>query len=165
MSATDELCEMLTGRCEEFFVNDFGVNWRYYSDPHTATESMDGTLIVTGLTPAQAVIATLGRGTMTAEQVQELMESNSHQYQSLTDPYVYLTEYDWQAIADELNGMLNDADATSERQGGAGTCHDVAGIDDVFECSACGGRYQAWAIKRWARYCPDCGRRFIREGE
>lgn len=42
---------------------------------------------------------------------------------------------------------------------GAGTCHDVAGMDDVFECSACGGRYQAWAIKRWARYCPDCGRR------
>ena len=60
MSATDTLCAMLADRREEFFVNDFGVNWRYYSDPHTATESMDGTLIVTGLTPAQAVNATLG---------------------------------------------------------------------------------------------------------
>lgn len=62
MSATDTLCAMLADRCEEFFVNDFGVNWRYYSDPHTATESMDGTLIVTGLTPAQAIAATLGAG-------------------------------------------------------------------------------------------------------
>ncbi len=44
---------------------------------------------------------------------------------------------------------------------GCGTCHDVAGMDDVFECSACGGRYQAWAIKRWARYCPDCGRKVV----
>lgn len=60
MSSLDELGEMLADRCEEFFVNDFGVNWRYYSDPHTATESMDGTLIVTGLTPEQAIAATLG---------------------------------------------------------------------------------------------------------
>ncbi len=35
--------------------------WQAYSNPHTATESMDGTLIVTGLTPAQAIAATLGR--------------------------------------------------------------------------------------------------------
>lgn len=40
-----------------------------------------------------------------------------------------------------------------------GTCHECAGMDDVFECSACGGRYEGWALKRWARYCPDCGRR------
>ena len=68
MSSVDELCEMLADRHEEFFVNDFGVNWRYYSDPHTADESMDGTLIVTGLTPAQAVIATLGTGTCEADE-------------------------------------------------------------------------------------------------
>lgn len=60
MSPIDELCLMLAGRREEFFVNDFGVNWRYYSDPHTATECMDGRLIVSGLTPAQAIAATLG---------------------------------------------------------------------------------------------------------
>lgn len=68
MSSLDELGEMLADRCEEFFMNDFGVNWRYYSDPHTATESMDGTLIVTGLTPEQAIAATLGVGTCEADE-------------------------------------------------------------------------------------------------
>lgn len=44
--------------------------------------------------------------TLTAEQVRELMEDNSHDYPSPTDPYVFITEYDWQAIADELNAVL-----------------------------------------------------------
>ena len=44
---------------------------------------------------------------------------------------------------------------------GAGTCHECAGMDDVFECSACGGRYEGWALKRWARYCPDCGAKVV----
>ena len=42
---------------------------------------------------------------------------------------------------------------------GRGTCHECAGMDDVFECSACGARYESWALKRFASYCPDCGRR------
>ena len=41
-------------------------------------------------------------GTLTAEKVRELMEENSRQYPSPTDPYVWLTEYDWQAIAATL---------------------------------------------------------------
>lgn len=45
------------------------------------------------------------------------------------------------------------------------TCRECAGMADLFECSACGGRYEGWALKRWARYCPDCGRRLVREGE
>lgn len=48
-------------------------------------------------------------GTLTAEKVRELMEENSRQYQSPTDPYVWLTEYDWQAIADELNATLGES--------------------------------------------------------
>ena len=55
------LVELLDERNEHYVVNDLGVTWSYYSDPHTATESMDGTLIVTGLTPEQVVEATLGR--------------------------------------------------------------------------------------------------------
>ena len=43
------------------------------------------------------------------------------------------------------------------------TCHNVAGMDDVFECSACGGRYISWELRRWARYCPDCGRKVVDE--
>ena len=62
MSEIDGLKALLDGRGEPYVVNDFGVTWQYHSDPHTATESMDGTLIVTGLTPEQAVDATLGRG-------------------------------------------------------------------------------------------------------
>lgn len=58
---TELLCKLLEERCEDYTRNDFGITWSYYSDPHTATESMDGTLIVTGLTPEQAVAATLGR--------------------------------------------------------------------------------------------------------
>lgn len=44
---------------------------------------------------------------------------------------------------------------------GRGECHNIAGMEDVFECSACGGRYAVWEIRRWARYCPDCGRRIV----
>lgn len=44
---------------------------------------------------------------------------------------------------------------------GRGTCHECAGMGDVFECSECGMRYEGWALKRWARYCPNCGRRVV----
>ena len=57
----DELKRLLGERGEEYVENGFGVTWLYYSDPHTAIESLDGTLQVTGLTPSQAVDATLGR--------------------------------------------------------------------------------------------------------
>ena len=42
-----------------------------------------------------------------------------------------------------------------------GTCCNVAGMEDVFECSVCGGRYVSWELRRWARYCPDCGRKVV----
>ena len=57
----DILKSMLDSRGEHYVENDFGVTWRYYSNPHTATESMDGTLIVTGMTARQAIDATIGR--------------------------------------------------------------------------------------------------------
>lgn len=55
-------------------------------------------------------------------------------------------------------------DASKVHVFGRGTCHECAGMDDVFECSACGGRYEGWALKRWARYCPDCGRKVVTNG-
>ena len=61
MTELDTFKALLDQRGEPYVVNDFGVTWRYTSDPHTATESMDGTLIVTGLTARQAIDATLGR--------------------------------------------------------------------------------------------------------
>lgn len=65
MSATDELREGLRKRGESWhkWPDEDSTTWQAYSDPHTATESMDGTLIVTGLTPAQAIAATLGAWT------------------------------------------------------------------------------------------------------
>lgn len=63
LTSTERLRELLDERGESYVENDFGITWSYYSDPHTATESMDGTLIVTGLTPEQAIAATLGAGT------------------------------------------------------------------------------------------------------
>lgn len=41
-----------------------------------------------------------------AEQIQELMDRHSKQYQSPVDPTVWLTEYDYQGIADELNDTI-----------------------------------------------------------
>ena len=65
MTATDELREGLRKRGESWhkWPDDYSTTWQAYSNPHTATESMDGTLIVTGLTTEQAIAATLGCGT------------------------------------------------------------------------------------------------------
>jgi hypothetical protein len=94
---------------------------------------------------------------LTAEQVRELMEDNSRDYQSPTDPYVFITEYDWQAIADELNATL-----------GRGTCeyviednmNETEGMGDVwFRCTNCGTSYDYYADDWLLRmpYCPRCG--------
>ena len=62
MTELERLKALLDERGEPYVENDFGITWRYTSDPHTATESMDGTLIVTGMTARQAIDATIGRG-------------------------------------------------------------------------------------------------------
>lgn len=73
MSAMWELREGLRKRGESWhkWPDEDSTTWQAYSDPHTATESMDGTLIVTGLTPAQAIAATLrNEDTYTREDVE-----------------------------------------------------------------------------------------------
>ena len=107
MTATDELRRLLDERgvkhvdyCGETAVRpDGGYEIRYYRRPEP--NLVDAAIIAA--TPAQAVEATLGRG----------------------------------------------------------TCRECAGMEDVFECSECGMRYEGWALKRWARYCPNCGRRVV----
>ena len=59
MTELEQLKALLDQRGEPYVENDFGITWRYHSDPHTATESMDGTLIVTGMTASGAVLGTL----------------------------------------------------------------------------------------------------------
>lgn len=61
MTSTDELCRLLDEREESYIRHSDGmVTWRYYTDPHSAIETLDGTMQVTGITPAQAIAATLG---------------------------------------------------------------------------------------------------------
>lgn len=63
MTAIDELCRLLDERGEPYIRHsDDMVTWRYYTDPHSAIETLDGTLQVTGLIPEQAIAATLGAG-------------------------------------------------------------------------------------------------------
>ena len=95
---------------------------------------------------------------LTVEQVCELIALHSHDYPSPTDPYVWLTEYDWRAITDELNAMT-----------GRDKCKYVG--RDVFECSKCGCHLDLedaasceptmWVDGEAAcpLFCPNCGRR------
>ena len=71
MTAIDELCQKLADRGEPVVRNSDMVTWLYYSDPHSAVEAMDGTLQVTGLTPEQAVAATLGPATCHLEEIEK----------------------------------------------------------------------------------------------
>jgi len=160
-NATDELRRLLDERGEDYVSDQHSVTWAYYTDPHTATESMDGTLIVTGLTPEQAIAATLGGGKLTAEQVRETVEKHWHDLPADYDmpEATALPEYsyDWQAIADELNATL-----------GGGECEFVIednmneseGMGDVwFRCTNCDTTFDYyaddWLMKQ--NYCPHCG--------
>lgn len=107
MTATDELRRLLDGRGIEYYrkAADETVFSTGTEHVHVQDDLIGGCLelFIRPVTPAQAVEATLGRG----------------------------------------------------------TCHECAGMEDVFECSECGMRYEGWALKRWARYCPNCGRRRV----
>jgi hypothetical protein len=113
----------------------------------------DITIIWNTRTPEQAIAATLGSGTLTAEQVMAIV--GKHQPDYCSDTHVC---FDWQAIADELN-------ARAER-----TCefavkdnmNESEGMGDVWiECSACHCQFDYyaddWLMKM--SYCPNCGRR------
>ena len=61
-SNATELLRKLLDECGISHIDDgFCTTFDYYTDPHTATESMDGTtLILAGLTPEQVVAVTHG---------------------------------------------------------------------------------------------------------
>lgn len=112
------------------------------------------------ITPEQAIEATLGRDGYSYEQWREISNAvgDAMEYAhdkaiecpDKADPLWNLDEY--------VNRILKVA-FEGEATLGRGECRECASMDDVFECSACGARYESWALKRFASYCPDCGRK------
>lgn len=139
---TTELMKLLDERGEHYVHDGNCVTWSYYSDPHTATESMDGTLIVTGLTPEQAISATLGGGTLTVEQVEEAVYRNCKFYEG--------GEVDVEAIADELNSRAERTCKQEER--GWSTEGDHARV-----WLTCGHDCMVPTVQDLPNYCPNCG--------
>lgn len=103
------------------------------------------------LTPEQAIAATLGSGTLTAEQVRKCVRVGAcdHGLWGALDE-----DTDWQEIADELNAEL-----------GSGTCRLHYGEDDDgydgWYCDECGGWFQA--VRRDGhlvkpKHCQECGK-------
>ena len=100
------------------------------------------------LTPEQAIAATLGSGTLTAEQVSKAVYAHSI--------HADCADADWQAVADELNAEL-----------GSGTCELVETdsysnaneVIHVLECSEC-GRTCEHVNGSYPR-CPYCGAKVI----
>ena len=92
------------------------------------------------------IAATLGSGTLTAEQVCEAIERHVKFYED--------GDYDEQAIADELNAKL-----------GSGTCKPVETETlenvtvHVMECDECGGTYEH--VNGDYERCPHCGRKVV----
>ena len=161
MSATDELRRMLDER---------GVEWVDTGDGSTLIPAQTATNVAwdvnrwpsskdTGdclwvqnrhpLTPNQAIAATLGGGTLTAEHVREAIFGNSS-YASYDGAKYYADGISMQAIADELNTIV-------ER-----TCHDKStGKLSLFWCSECAaamdGVIDVSGHPRVVRFCPYCG--------
>ena len=67
MNELDKLRGMLLDSGTEFLDQSSDLTVGYYTDPHSVTESMDGTLIVTGLTAEQVMLA-LGPMTCQADE-------------------------------------------------------------------------------------------------
>lgn len=113
---TELLCKLLEERglsCQTHYLH---ASWYVGPKLYEAMDNLDGTLTVDNITPEQAVTATLGSGTLTAEQVQEAIEEAKAE---LLESCEYVGDM-WQrkgdvlkafgkmeqAIADELNATL-----------------------------------------------------------
>ena len=117
-SATDELRKLLDERGVEYEAER--IDFSNYStwgknDCYSYTEYPDGTVLrIWDCTPEQAIAATLGNRTLTAEQVREAVEEHTHDF-----------GYDWQAIADELDTEAQAIAAWNTRADGPADCGTV----------------------------------------
>ena len=113
---TTELRELLDERGVEWSetVNSIGCVFTWYESAYFgevgAMDNCDGYLYFNGLngvclTPEQAIAATLGNGTLTAEQVQAVIFAHSSCAGRVDGKY-FAEDIRMQAIADELNEWL-----------------------------------------------------------
>ena len=146
MSATDELRRLLDERGVEYEAERIDSS-NYFTwgenDCYSYTEYPDGTVLrIWDCTPEQAIAATLGNSTLTADDVLNA---------------VYKHGAHWQAIADELNATL-----------GRGTCRSTTHDDAwCFACSECGKSFPRNELHLAhnhgeINYCPNCGARVER---
>lgn len=178
MSATEELRRLLDERGAKYEVDDaetvMVTRWEAYGDWVSFIEYDNGDtkfcIDARRMTPAQAIEATLGRGTLTAEQVRGvlLLHLPHREYYSIeqTDG--------WQAIADELNATLGSGNCSnnctnSERTTtvdetwhvGFHTWNGERVTIHVMECSKCGRTYEH--VNGNYEFCPRCGRKLVTE--
>ena len=90
---------------------------------------------------------------LTAKQIEKVIHDCSS-YASYDGVQYYANGIRMQAIADELNAMLD-----------SGECCNLTGETDWFECSECGAEVSVeWCGSGYdvPNYCPKCGKKVKR---
>lgn len=171
MTATDELRRLLDERGVEYtedrgyreFFWDFGESGR-------ARASAIGTkglvqMIVTGITPAQAIEATLGPREQPP--YDELIEALRRDW-DIEASWDGLRRFWYVGLTDEGVRKRDEREATL----GRGTCRMTRVEDEGrilhgwMECSECGGPVYPPAAERIqdaVKFCPNCGRKVVEE--
>lgn len=180
MTATDELRRLLDERGVEWMPSAWSAKdetfYKVGDVGYLATELSSGKMkvCIEGYpTPEQTIAATLGGGyqgfwthdgTLHVE-LPKLPESISVRLPDKRDREVRSARV-WQYT-------LSDSDATRERQGVVGTCHDKCSRFNAWVCSECGATvllmfddygepsYSVDGVADVPHYCPNCGRRCV----
>ena len=179
MTETEELRCMLDERGVEYEAPHSGFTivrtdnavCKFYETLEEPERGVFAVVTTDWLTPEQAIAATLGRGTLTADDVRDLIERHSDASGGNGRDFhngAYV------AIADELNATLGSCNCSnnctnSERtttvdetwhvgfhmwNGERVTIH-------VMECSKCGRTYEH--VNGNYEFCPNCGRKLVTE--
>ena len=144
MSATERLRKLLDKRGVKYETKDdrMGACETRWCESHAIQLTPTANLIMT-VTPEQAIAATLGGGTLTAEQVCERVEEHTHDF-----------GYDWQAIADELNAAHGTGECEIVEHYAASTRGEIGRERVKLSCGH--------IAERHSKFCQECGAK-IRE--
>ena len=173
MSATDELRAELTKR---------GVEWKAPSSYDGSNRydtvaggywfhEFDGKITIHGLTPAQAIAATLGADdTYTREDVEGAFVSGYSLGLDMFDSSKPDNEKGWNQNERDMEEEMEDLGWVRKDTAklGTGTCHNVHEPpkdttfwpSPHFKCSECGATHVSM---EYVFYCPNCGRKVVDE--